>query len=54
MEGGKGDGLRNDLSNEICLIILSIQNKLLGGKEAEEAVIRNVISTTGMSRTQTE
>lgn len=54
MEGGKGDGVRNDLSNEICLILLLIQNKLFLGKEAEEAVIRNVITTTGMSRTQTE
>jgi len=32
------------LSNEICLILILIQNKLfLGGKEAEEAVIKNVL-----------
>lgn len=45
------------LLNAIWLIILIIliQNKFsLGGKEAEEAVIKNVSSTTGMSRTQTE
>lgn len=32
------------LSNEICLTLILVQNKLfLGGKEAEEAVIKNVL-----------